>query len=68
MLICTAPPWPLPLPLLLRNPPAYEAMGASVTMPIPSQPSSAAHSRRITLEPLSPDASRPDGPELLTRV
>jgi hypothetical protein len=40
----------------------------SVAMPIPSQPSSAAQSLSITLEPLSPDGSTPDGPRLLTSV
>lgn len=40
----------------------------SVAMPIPSQPSSAAQSLSITLEPLRPDGSTPDGPRLLTSV
>jgi hypothetical protein len=40
----------------------------SVAMPIPSQPSSAAQSLSITLEPLRTDGSTPDGPRLLTSV
>jgi hypothetical protein len=40
----------------------------SVAMPIPSQPSSTAQSLSITLEPLRPDGSTPDGPQLLTSV
>ena len=40
----------------------------SVLMPIPSQPTSEAQGLSITLEPLRPDASTPDGPELLTSV
>jgi hypothetical protein len=38
----------------------------SVAMPIPTQPSSEAQSLSITLEPLHPDGSTPDGPRLLT--
>jgi hypothetical protein len=40
----------------------------SVAMPIPTQPSSEAQSLSITLEPLHPDGSTPDGPRLLTSV
>ncbi|MGB5136576.1 MAG: anti-sigma factor [Prochlorococcaceae cyanobacterium] len=40
----------------------------SVAMPIPTQPSSEAQSLSITLEPLQPDGSTPDGPRLLTSV
>jgi hypothetical protein len=40
----------------------------SVVMPIPTQPTSGAQALSITLEPLSTDASTPDGPELLTSV
>ncbi|MCP9802396.1 anti-sigma factor [Cyanobium sp. T1G-Tous] len=40
----------------------------SVAMPIPTQPSSQAQALSITLEPLQPDGSTPDGPELLTSV
>jgi hypothetical protein len=40
----------------------------SVAMPIPTQPSSEAQSLSITLEPLNPDGSTPDGPRLLTSV
>ncbi|TVS05825.1 MAG: hypothetical protein EA413_06440 [Cyanobium sp. PLM2.Bin73] len=40
----------------------------SVVMPIPTQPTSGAQALSITLEPLSTDASTPDGPQLLTSV
>lgn len=40
----------------------------SVTMPIPTEPTSEAQALSITLEPLHTDGSTPDGPRLLTSV
>lgn len=40
----------------------------TVSMPIPSQPTSEAQILTITLEPLLPDGSVPKGPQLLTSV
>ena len=45
----------------------YKADG-SVTMAIPTQPTSGAQALSITLEPLPSDGSTPDGPRMLTSV
>jgi len=44
------------------------AADGSVTMAIPTQPTSGAQALSITLEPLHSDGSTPDGPRMLTSV
>lgn len=44
------------------------AADGSVTMAIPTQPTSGAQALSITLEPLPSDGSTPDGPRMLTSV